>query len=44
MIDFAALPQLGAREAYTLARNSFETDELKRGWIAALGRTFAAAY
>ena len=45
---FAALPQLGAREAYALARNSFEAsfagDELKRGWIAALDRCFAAAY
>lgn len=44
---FAALPQLGAREAYTLARNSFEAsfvgDELKRGWIAALDRCFADA-
>jgi adenosine deaminase len=44
---FAALPQLGAREAYTLARNSFEAsfvgDELKRSWIAALDRCFADA-
>jgi len=44
---FAALPQLGARHAHTLARNSFEasfaSDELKRGWIAALDRTFATA-
>ena len=43
---FAALPQLGAREAYTLARNSFEasfaSDEAKRGWIAELDRCFAA--
>jgi len=45
---FAALPRLGASEAYLLARNSFEAsfvgDELKRGWIAALDRCFAAAY
>lgn len=44
---FAALPQLGAREAYALARNGFEAsfvgDEQKRAWIAALDRSFAAA-
>lgn len=44
---FAALPQLGPREAYTLARNSFvasfASDDLKRGWIAALDRSFADA-
>jgi adenosine deaminase len=44
---FAALPQLGAREAYALARNSFEasfaSDELQRGWIAALDRCFTEA-
>jgi len=45
---FAALPQLGAREAYTLARNSFEASfagaPAKAGWIAELDRVFAAAY
>jgi adenosine deaminase len=45
---FAALPQLGASEAYTLARNSFEasfaSEETKRGWIAELDRTFASAH
>lgn len=44
---FAALPQLGAREAYRLARNSFEAsfadDAAKAGWIAQLDDTFAAA-
>jgi len=44
---FAALPQLGAREAYRLARNSFEAsfagEEPKRAWIAALDRSFADA-
>ena len=42
---FAALPQLGAREAYRLARNSFEasfaSDERKAGWIAGLDEMFA---
>lgn len=42
---FAALPQLGAAEAYTLARNSFEasfaTPAQKAGWIAQLDATFA---
>jgi adenine deaminase len=45
---FAALPQLGASEAYTLARNSFEasfaSEETKRGWITELDRTFASAH
>ena len=42
---FEALPQLGAREAYWLARNSFEasfaSDERKAGWIAGLDGVFA---
>lgn len=41
---FAALPELGAREAYLLARNSFEasfvSDELKKSWIARLDAFF----
>ncbi len=44
---FAALPQLGAREAYVLARNSFEASfadaAAKAGWIAQLDAAFAAA-
>jgi adenine deaminase len=44
---FAALPQLGAREAYTLARNSFEAsfapDADKARWIGELDACFAAA-
>lgn len=44
---FAALPQLGAREAYLLARNSFEASfadaAAKAGWIAQLDAAFAAA-
>jgi adenine deaminase len=44
---FAALPVLGAREAYTLARNSFEAsfaDAADKGrWITALEAHFAAA-
>ncbi len=44
---FEALPQLGAREAYTLMRNSFEasfaTDAVKAGWFAQLERSFLAA-
>ena len=44
---FAALPQLGAREAYTLARNSFEAsfaaEDQKKAWIGELDRSFAAA-
>ena len=42
---FEALPQLGAREAYRLARNSFEasfaSDERKAAWIAGLDGVFA---
>jgi len=44
---FAALPQLGAREAYVLARNSFEasfaSDATKAGWLHELDEAFAAA-
>jgi len=44
---FAALPQLGAREAYQLAANSFEASfvapEQKRRWVQALDAVFAAA-
>lgn len=44
---FAALPQLGASHAYTLARNGFEVsiapDADKARWIAALDAAFAAA-
>ena len=44
---FAALPALGARQAYTLARNSFEAAfagaEDKARWIAALDAHFAQA-
>jgi adenosine deaminase len=44
---FAALPRLGAREAYTLARNSFEASfadaASKSGWVAQLDHTFTAA-
>jgi len=44
---FAALPQLGAREAYTLARNSFEASfvspAVQQGWIRQLDERFAAA-
>jgi adenosine deaminase len=44
---FAALPQLGAREAYELARNSFEAsfapEAQQRAWVAELDRCFAAA-
>jgi len=42
---FEALPQLGAAEAYTLARNSFEasfaTPEQKARWVAQLDAAFA---
>jgi adenosine deaminase len=42
---FAALPMLGAREAYTLARNSFEAsfvdDAARRAMIGQLDDTFA---
>jgi adenine deaminase len=44
---FAALPQLGAREAYQLARNSVEasfvTPAVKAAWVARLDDVFAAA-
>jgi adenosine deaminase len=44
---FAALPELGAREAYTLAANSFEAsfaeDGAKRLWRERLDAVFAAA-
>jgi adenine deaminase len=44
---FAALPALGAREAYTLARNSFEASFAgaadKARWIGELDAHFAAA-
>ena len=44
---FDALPTLGAREAYTLARNSFEASFAppsdKARWIAELDAVFAAA-
>jgi len=48
LATFAALPQLGGREAYTLARNSFEASfagaPAKAGWIAELDRVFTAAH
>ena len=44
---FAALPQLGAREAYTLARNSFEASFVpaaqQQAWVARLDAVFAEA-
>ncbi|HJV70545.1 adenosine deaminase [Ideonella sp.] len=44
---FAALPQLGAREAYQLARNSFEASFVdaaaRAGWQHELDRVFSAA-
>ncbi|GAP38528.1 adenosine deaminase [Piscinibacter sakaiensis] len=44
---FAALPQLGAAEAYRLARNSLEASfvapERQAAWVAALDRCFAEA-
>ena len=44
---FAALPRLGARDAYTLARNSFEASFLdaaaKRQHVEALDATFRRA-
>ena len=47
LATFEALPQLGAREAYQLARNSFEasfvTPEARARWVAALDASFAAA-
>jgi len=43
---FEALP-LGPKDAYTLARNSFEasfaSDTKKRGWIDTLDAAFASA-
>jgi len=45
---FAALPQLGARHAYQLARNSFEASFVdaaeRRIWIDRLDAAFAAAH
>ena len=47
LATFEALPQLGPREAYTLARNSFEasfaTAAQKAVWVAQLDACFAAA-
>ena len=47
LATFAALPQLGARGAYTLARNSLEasfaTAAQKAAWVAQLDACFAAA-
>jgi adenosine deaminase len=44
---FDALPQLGAREAYQLLRNSFEasfvSDDARAQWIAQLDAVFSAA-
>ena len=44
---FAALPQLGAREAYQLAANSFEASFVapaqKQRWISALDAAFVAS-
>jgi adenosine deaminase len=44
---FAALPELGAREAHTLARNSFEASfvppPVREGWVRQLDEAFAAA-
>ena len=44
---FAALPRLSARDAYTLARNSFEASFAPAGdkarWISALDHSFANA-
>ncbi len=44
---FEALPQLGAREAYALLRNSFEasfaTESQRQHWIAELDAAFIAA-
>lgn len=41
---FAALPELGAKEAYQLARNSFEAsfvdESIKKGWISKLDAFF----
>ncbi len=42
---FAALPELGAKEAYQLARNSFQAsfvdERIKDGWIRELDKFFA---
>jgi adenosine deaminase len=47
LATFEALPQLGAADAYTLARNSFEASfappARKAAWQAALDRAFADA-
>jgi len=47
LATFDALPTLGAREAYTLARNSFEAsfapEHDKARWVAELDELFAAA-
>ncbi|MBL8303941.1 MAG: adenosine deaminase [Ideonella sp.] len=47
LATFEALPQLGAREAYQLARNSFEASfvpaETRERWVAALDASFVAA-
>jgi adenosine deaminase len=44
---FEALPRLGAREAWQLARNSFEASFVpaaqKAAWSARLSEAFAAA-
>jgi adenine deaminase len=46
LATFAALPALGARQAYTLARNGFEASFAsaadKKGWIAELDACFAS--
>ncbi|HBG07008.1 MAG: adenosine deaminase [Geobacteraceae bacterium GWC2_58_44] len=43
---FAALPELGAKEAYQLARNSFQgsfvAESIKEGWIRALDEFFSS--
>jgi adenine deaminase len=45
---FAALPELGAREAYRLARNSFQASfvdkGIKEGWIRELDEFFTRKY
>jgi adenosine deaminase len=42
---FTALPELGVREAYQLARNSFQAsfvdEDIKEGWIKSLDAFFA---
>ena len=46
LATFEALP-LGPKDAYALARNSFDasfvSDEKKREWVGALDASFAAA-